>query len=434
MDSSQKDARFYSGVFQVSLVTLPYLYYISLCGLFTVLVFLIQRFKRTALDSLTQTSLLVISGLMMMSSIAAFNKGESFLQLTNFLPFFLFFAFIPFLFRKTEVLERTALGLVVAALPINLISLVEYILKSAFLPSALQQLPWVAHIRDNPHVGRAMVMFEHPNAFASYVVLMLGLGLGLILKKMADAPTLKAVPNGHNAENNATKLRLPAGMTLLYVATYSNLLGIFCSGSRNGVIVAVLQIVLFSLFIKSRRASLIAGGLGLLAIAASTAFLGIGGRTVSVSSLAEDPRVGVWQIAIDLIREHPVLGWGFGNYKFLYQDRLINPEFSYIAHPHNVWLLLGSEGGIPLMVLMTLLVGYICYQAANLVRLGKLPSGDRAILVGYLLAFLGCIAFALFDVTLYDARINVVNWIILAGIYSFTRRTPWDDKQLDALE
>jgi O-antigen ligase len=426
MDSSQKDARFYNGVFQFSLVTLPYLYYISLCGLFTVLMFLLRRFKRTALDPLTQTSLLVISGLMLVSSLFAFNKGESFLQLTNFLPFFLFFAVLPFLFTTAEVLERAALGLVVAALPINIISLFEYILKSAFLPAALRQMSWVDQLRSTPHVGRAMVMFEHPNAFASYAVLMLGLGLGLVLKKATDHQLPHPEATGEPRREPRSPTRLPAKTLLLYVATYSNLLGIFCSGSRNGVIVAVLQIVLFSLFIQSRRASLVAGILGLVAIATSTTFLGIGGRAVSVSSLAEDPRVGVWKIAIELIREHPLLGWGFGNYKFLYQQRLINPEFSYIAHPHNFWLLLGAEGGIPLMLLMTLLVGYICYQAVKLLLMRKLSPAESSILLGYLFAFLGCIAFALFDVTLYDARINVMNWLILAGIYSFTQRFSWD--------
>ncbi|HEY9624997.1 MAG TPA: O-antigen ligase family protein [Crinalium sp.] len=426
MDRSQKSARFYNGVFQFSLVTLPYLYYASLCGLFTVLIFLLRRFKRTALDPLTQNSLLVISGWMILSSILAFRPGESFLQLTNFLPFFLFFATLPFLLKKTAIVERAALGMVMAALPINIISLFEYSLKSSFLPQALQAIPWVDQIRSGPHVGRAMVMFEHPNAFASYLVLMLGLGLGLILKK-TTAEGQSNLSDGTVAQPSRLKVK----PIWLYAATYSNLLGIFCSGSRNGVIVAVLQIVLFSLFIKSRRAVLMTGILGLLAIASGTVFLGIGGRTVSVSSLAEDPRVGVWKIALELIRERPLFGWGLGNYKFLYQERLINPEFPYIAHPHNFWLLLGSEGGIPLMILMTLFVGFICYQAVKQLMLRKFDPSDSAILLGYLFAFLGCISFALFDVTLYDARINVINWVILSAIYSFAHRTPWDDKHLD---
>ena len=38
------------------------------------------------------------------------------------------------------------------------------------------------------------------------------------------------------------------------------------------------------------------------------------------------------------------------------------------------------------------------------------------ILLSYVLAFTGCILFSLFDVTLFDARINVLSWFLLAGI------------------
>jgi hypothetical protein len=53
---------------------------------------------------------------------------------------------------------------------------------------------------------------------------------------------------------------------------------------------------------------------------------------------------------------------------------------------------------------------------------GQTKSPDREILWGYLFAFGGCVAFALFDVTLYDARINVVNWLLLGGIYLYGRK------------
>ncbi|NJR65552.1 MAG: hypothetical protein HC772_09925 [Leptolyngbyaceae cyanobacterium CRU_2_3] len=39
-------------------------------------------------------------------------------------------------------------------------------------------------------------------------------------------------------------------------------------------------------------------------------------------------------------------------------------------------------------------------------------------MLGYLSAFGGCVAFALFDVPLFDARFNTMGWILLGGIYA----------------
>ncbi|MBD2000660.1 O-antigen ligase family protein [Leptolyngbya sp. FACHB-541] len=257
-----------------------------------------------------------------------------------------------------------------------------------------------------------MVMFEHPNALASYLVLILGLGLGLIL--------LQSVQQRGVADRSRKLQRLYPPGWLVYAAVYLNLLGIFSSGSRNGMLIAISQLVVFSLFVKTNRTVLISGLLSLLAVVVAAALVGIGGRAVSLEGLTDDPRVGVWQIALELIRERPLLGWGLGNYKFLYPARIIDPVFDKIFHPHNFWLLLASEAGLLVMVGLTVVVGYVCFRAVHLLVTKQLAASDRPLMLGYLFAFWGCVAFALFDVTFYDARINVLNWIILAGIYSLT--------------
>jgi O-antigen ligase len=97
------------------------------------------------------------------------------------------------------------------------------------------------------------------------------------------------------------------------------------------------------------------------------------------------------------------------------------PEYDYIAHPHNFWLLLAVEAGIPVMILLTVWVGRICYAAVQKFVETGVESPDRWLTLAYLLAFWGCIAFALFDVTFYDARINMMNWFLLSGLYILAR-------------
>lgn len=397
-------------IFDLSLLSLPYLIYLSLAGLIGVMLFLLSTFRQTAIDRLTQISLLVLGGLLILSSLVAIDRGEALLQLANFLPFFLLFAVLPFLFKGVEQLEQTAFLLVLTAIPLNIISLFEYFLKAPGLPRQIRRIPFVKWVRSAPHKGRAMVVFDHPNWFASYLVLMLGLGLGLVLHY--------AMQSRHQPAPLHPRQRLLK--RIVVAATFLNLVGIFCSGSRNGLVVAVLQLAIFALLVKG-RAIAFAGFAGLIGLVSVVAIRGIGGRSLSLTEWADDPRIGVWQIAIDLMRERPWLGWGLGSYKLLYPSRLIDPEYPNVFHPHNFWLMLGCETGWPFMVLFTLLIGWLCYQTTRALMQGQIKFPDREILWGYLLAFGGCVAFALFDVTLYDARINVVNWVVLGGIYLYSQ-------------
>ena len=63
------------------------------------------------------------------------------------------------------------------------------------------------------------------------------------------------------------------------------------------------------------------------------------------------------------------------------------------------------------MLLFCWVVGRTYVAGIRRLRLTHSPT-----LLSYLLGFTGCILFALFDVTLFDARINVLSWFILAGL------------------
>ncbi len=401
-------------LFQFSFISLPYLYFAVFPGLIGV-IGLLWANRRSALDRSTRHLLLGITGLLLLSCLFAADQGEAFLQLANFLPYILLFSVLPHLLKGTEPLQQLALSVVIATIPINLLAIVEYTLRYPGIPRWLKRTSLSRWYRARPHAERAMVMFGHPNALAGYLVLVLGLGLGLILyyslRKRPDAPSLLA-----RLQISPKNL-----LILLYVGTFSCLLGIFASGSRNGLIVAVSQLLVFSLFTKASRVVLLAGLVSSAALVAGAAWLGIGGRSLSTVDWANDPRVGVWQFAFDLLQQRPWLGWGLGNFKLQYPPGLV-PEYDYIAHPHNFWLLLAVEAGIPVMLLFTWWVGKICYCSMRQLLAESFKSPDQAILLAYLLSFWGCIAFALFDVSFYDARINVTNWVVLAGLYSLNWR------------
>lgn len=401
-------------LFRFSFVTLPYAYFLVFPGLIATMGLLWAKFRRSALDLTTRNLLLGITGLLWLSSLFAVDRGEAFLQLANFLPYLLLFAVLPHLLKGLTPLVQLATDGVIATLPINFIALVEYVLRVEGIPRWLRRTDLSRWFRARPHAGRAMVMFGHPNALAAYLVLVFGLGLGLLLYYTQQRFRTDFKRTDFKGFLAFKKPRW--NLLLLAVATFSCLLGIFASGSRNGLLVAISQLLVFSLFTRANRMVLLAGLVGLVGILVGAVWRGIGGRTLDVSAWMNDPRVGVWRFAVDLLHQRPWLGWGLGNFKLQYPPGLV-PDYQYIAHPHNFWLLLAVEAGVPVLLLFVLLVGRICYLGVRWLMAAPLDE-HRAVLLAYLLAFWGCVAFAWFDVTFYDARINTMNWVLLAGVYA----------------
>ncbi|HEY9696380.1 MAG TPA: O-antigen ligase family protein [Trichocoleus sp.] len=409
-------------IFRVSFASLSYLYVISMAGIAAVMVYLMVHFKRSALDPLTRNALLFLSGALVLSCLFAFDRGEAFLQLVHFLPFFLLFSLLPYLMQGAERMERLAIDLVIATIPLNFLAAIEAMLKSNLIPRTLQRVPIVRWVRSTPHAGRAMLMFNHPNSLSVYLLMVLGLGLGVLFCQTIRHP--------------GQPMRRPSLRTvLLYIGTYLTLLGIFSTGSRNGLLLAIVLVLLFSLLNRSNRIVLGSGLVSLAGLVFGAIWLGVGGRSISLSWV-NDARWRVWQIALDLIRERPWLGWGLGNYKFLYVDRLlarypecqaerlakvVPVECANVTHAHNFWLLLGAETGIFIAIGFTLFIGYLCFRGVKALYANQLKPGDRAILVGYLFAFGSCTLFALFDVAYYDVRVNVMTWILLGGIYTLSQ-------------
>jgi hypothetical protein len=343
----------------------------------------------------------LIAGLLVTSSLGATDRGESWLQLVNYLPFVGYYLVLTHgLSRSSQsepILTRISQDLLWASLPINGIALLEFGLKVArkvqpALAGQFQLWGWPSDAEPN----RAVAMFNHPNFLASYMVLIFGLGLGWTITAQAAA-----IPQGQRR--------------WIYLGTILSFVGIFCTGSRNALAVAVIQLlVALGLWQgKPWLRWLVLAGLTLVGTVVMG--FGVGGRRLTLEVFRQDPRFGLWQIALDLIAQKPWLGWGLGSFKVLYPERLLDPGYPSIAHPHNFWLMLATEAGLPVMIMLTTMTGYITYRAVKLLAQKQLkPYPD--VLLAYLLAWGGNTCYALFDVTLFDARINLVNWTVLAGL------------------
>lgn len=404
------------------LLAYPYTLVLGLLGLFSLGVWQTANSLKAVASLLLRSGFGAIALLLVISASQAVFPGEAYLQLTHFLPFFWFWAYLTVYLQQTEApwaqLYRWAVVLVLASMPLNLVGIVEYIFK--FTPTAglLPYFPLIDWLYlGDLDVPRAFSLFDYPNTLASYLVLILGLNLGLVF--LTDRTT----PWG---QQPAWRRGLIAVNILLTLGC------LFCSGSRNGLLAAI-ALILISLFkMRANRWVRWLGLAGIALVLVTSLSFGVAGRNVSWAWFTDDPRVQVWELALQMIRTHPLWGQGLGNYKLLYDNQI--PGYEYIAHAHNFWLTMAAEAGLPVMVLFTVAVGVICYRGYRAWQSIHHQPQHQAVLSGYLLCFLGITLFSLLDITYFEVRVNIVTWLSLSVIAASPRLSQRFSRNLDELD
>ena len=386
------------------LLTYPYTLVAGLLGLFSLGIWQTAGSPKAVASNFLRSGFWAIALLLVISASQAVFPGEAYLQLAHFLPFFWFWAYLTTYLQQTEdpwgQLYRWALVLVLAAIPINLVGIVEYIFK--FTPTAglLPYFPLIDWLYlGDLHVPRAFSLFDYPNTLASYLVLILGLNLGLVF--LTDRTTPWGIRPAWYRGMIGANILLTLGC-------------LFCSGSRNGLLAAI-ALILISLFkMRANRWLRWLGLAGIALVVVTTLSFGAAGRSVSWAWFTDDPRVQVWGLALRMIRDRPLLGQGLGNYKLLYDGEI--PGYDYVAHAHNFWLTMAAEAGLPVTVLFTIVIGLICFRGYQAWQSITHHPQHQAVLFGYFLCFLGITVFSLLDITYFEVRVNIIAWLSLSVI------------------
>lgn len=403
------------------LLLLPTLSYVSFGGfIILILVVLVtqpQRFWKLAVGS----GWLVLGLGLWLSSQFAYDPGATHLQLANFLPFMAVTVALgtwlpqaPYPHRQAET---WAGWLLIITIPVNLLAAVEYWLMGPEVRiwlANLWGLRWF-YGKNTDFGHRADLLFGHPNILACYLVFVFALGLGLMVKYCGASQACQGV-------DPAPRPRVMGWLTRqswrLPVVTLLNLVGLFSTGSRNGVIVAIATLGL-ALFTSPGQWRLKCWtGLGLSTLVTCVAVFGIGGRTFTWELFTQDPRLHVWRIAWGHAITHPWVGIGLGNYGILYEPQSV-PGYETMPHAHNLWLMLLAETGFPLTIGLTVIVGWTLYRAVR--SLPQLSRPAQAVVRGYLWAFSSLTIFSLFDLTIAYPRTTLLGWLALGVIYGTTQ-------------
>lgn len=231
---------------------------------------------------------------------------------------------------------------------------------------------------------RAYGTFQQPNPYAGYLGLVaplaFALGVWLVEKRGGFLPWLAA--------GSFTAMAVAIGM----------------SWSRGGWIAFAAAFVAVNLA-RSRRGAVLFTGLVILATIVGllgsfqllpraitqrlTSFLPFAAirdvRSVEVTdeNYAVLERLAHWEAALDMWRDHPWLGVGFGNYEAVY-DRYALPKWALpLGHAHNYYLNIAAETGLFGLIAYLWLWGAALWQTVQAVRRANDPLA-KAIALGAL--------------------------------------------------
>ena len=352
--------------------------------------------------------LLVAALLMLIGAAAATSGWLAWVGLGNWLPFFwAFWGYQPYL-ATAAARRRVALLLVAGTVPVVLTGLGQLWWGWSGPFQALGgAIIWHLEAGGNPQ-GRLAGLFDYANIAGSWLALAWPFTLAALLQP------------GLSRAARATTLAIAAALVAALLLT----------DSRNawGALVVALPLVLGA----ATWAWLLPLLLLALAIIAAATLPGVpevlqdparqlvpeaiwsrlsdlqysGQRPLAITRLAQ------WQTALGLIAERPWLGWGAAAFSLIYPQRTGH----WHGHPHNIPIDLAVSHGVPAALLV---VGLVLALLLRTAQRGMVAGSlfDRA----WWASALVLVALHATDIPMYDSRINVAGWVLLAGLRSFLR-------------
>jgi O-antigen ligase len=367
--------------------------------------------------------LLLLSLWLIFTSCLAVHRQEAFLGLANFLPFIALVAALSLLIQQPAQLRQLAWLLVIPSFPIVILGLGQLFGHWSSPPLLANVLGWELVAEGNPS-GRMSSVFMYANILAAYLAIAFILGLGLWLD------TYQTWREDLKKQHHSWMLGL------LSLVIFGDGIGLILTNSRNAWGLVFLACVAFALYLGWRWIVF-----SVAAAACSVLWASWGpspGREwlrgiipayfwarLSDEMYPDRPlailRTTQWQFAWEMMHQRPWIGWGLRNFTPLYEAKM----GLWLGHPHNLFLMLLAEIGILGTLLLCALVGWVIFRAIALIKIWSTVSlqekrtsqqRDRLILFTYLVAFGSCILFNLFDVTIFDLRVNTIGWLLLSAI------------------
>lgn len=352
---------------------------------------------------LAAAALLMLLGAIGSRSFASYQPWLAWVGLFNWLPFFWgFWGFQPYL-ASAAARRRSGLWLVAGSVPVVVTGLAQLWFG--------WQGPWqilgglvIWHLKagGNPE-GRLAGLFDYANIAAAWLSLSWPFLLAALLHSWR---------------------RRGAWLVVLLLAVLQAA-ALYLTDSRNawGALLLAVPVVggprswlwLLPLLLLALLPVLLASLPGvptpLQEPARALVPQAIWGRLNDFNAQGERPlaitRLSQWSTAVGLIAERPWFGWGAAAFSVIYPLR----TGFWHGHPHNIAVDLALSHGLPVALLLVGLVLWLLIRAARL-GMAAGPVFERA----WWAAVLVLVALHATDIPMYDSRVNIAGWILLAGL------------------
>jgi O-antigen ligase len=366
--------------------------------------------------------LAILSILLVIISILANNSLESFLGLFNFIPYFIMFAGLSEIIQTPSQLRQLSWLMIFGAIPVIILGLGQQYLSWSGIDILQGILGWSLQLNGNP-VGRMSSVFMYANILAAYLIIIFTLTLGLLIEEWQN----KAENNDGYILNKNQKI------TLLIITLLLTAIDLILTNSRNAWGLAVLSSLAYALYLGWWWLILLVttGVTAVLGSAFAPSPIKDGLRMIIPAYFwqritdenfvrpVETLRITQWKFALNLAQTRPLTGWGLRNFTPLYEAKMN----VWLGHPHNLFLMMFAEIGIPTALFFMVIICWILSQGFLLLTNSLTNPSERLVYYSYLITFLGLILFNCFDVSLFDFRVNTLSWIILSGIWGVVDNT-----------
>jgi O-antigen ligase len=228
--------------------------------------------------------------------------------------------------------------------------------QAGHLEGEYESDPLAQRVRENPH---AFSTFVHPNTFASFLI--------LFLPALAAAAWLRRVQEGRGWKSYLTMAGLGVGVAGLWV-THSR-------GAMLGLAVAVCVLVLLAAIRRWMGVGKAAGLILLTGVLLALLQRGLLDSAMGKTAGTARNRLDYWSATGEMIRDHPWLGVGPGNFSREYPRYMREGFYETISEPHNFALDVWATSGV--FALLALLVAVGSFFAIVLRKSGAepVPSG-----------------------------------------------------------
>ncbi|PSM47591.1 polymerase [Chroococcidiopsis sp. CCALA 051] len=464
---SIKDQRLHNAwnSIQLGLLLFPLLPLVGAIALLWAQFVIWRRQYRTIFRRRLNWVLIILSGWLVVMSLFAYYRRDAWLGLFNFVPFFGLFVTFSVLLQTPAQLRRLAQILVFTSVPITIAGFGQLYWGWA-TPKAwhdiLVTLGCAIVPQGNPP-GRMTSIFMYTNVLGAYLAIAFILSVGLWIESFLEKSKVKS---------QKSKLFYPSPLTprssplttqiLLGAIVLGNLAALILTNSRNAWAIAAIAAIAFAVY----------QGWHWLLVGVSAIATAIVGAAFSPPPLQQWLRLIVpayfwqrltdqlyvrpeatlrttqWRFAWNLTLQRPWTGWGLRNFQPLYMAQ----TQTWMGHPHNLFLMLTAEIGLPATIVFCAWIGWILFQSIQFLAkrspdsctggfdrkiipsLTDIPNkpaptdsrfphhSDRLIVFTYLVAVCAYLLFNTTDVTIFDARLNTLFWILLAAIAGVTQR------------